>query len=372
IAPAVARAAMESGVATRPIADLAAYEGALERFVFRSGQLMQPVFAAAKHSATRIVYAEGEDERVLRAVQSALDDDIARPILVGRRAVIAEQVRAMGLRLPLGDRVQVIDPAEDTALMAPLLHAYRCLASRRGTPPDAAERRVRSHPTVAAALLLREGLADAAICGGKSEWWRDMEYVMPIIPKRPEVSRLYALTGLILQGGALFLCDTHMNVDPTAEQVAEMTVLAAEAMRAFGIVPKAALLSHSNFGASRSPSARKMRQALALLRARVPDLEVDGEMHADAALSEAIRNRTVAESRLSGTANLLVMPGLDAANIGYTLLKAAADALPVGPLLLGMSKPLHVVVPSVTARGILNVSAVAARQAQAMRSAATG
>jgi malate dehydrogenase (oxaloacetate-decarboxylating)(NADP+) len=371
IAPAVARAAMQSGVATRPIADLAAYEGALERFVFRSGQLMQPVFAAAKHSAARIVYAEGEDERVLRAVQSALDEDIAQPILVGRRAAIAEQVRAMGLRLPLGDRVHVIDPAEDTALMAPLVDAYRCLASRRGTPPDAAERRARSHPTVAAALLLREGLADAAICGGKSEWWRDMEYVMPIIPKRPEVSRLYALTGLILQGGALFLCDTHMNVDPTAEQVAEMTVLAAEAMRAFGIAPKAALLSHSNFGASHSPSARKMRQALALLRARVPDLEVDGEMHADAALSEAIRNRTVADSRLSGTANLLVMPSLDAANIGYTLLKAAADALPVGPLLLGMSKPLHVVVPSVTARGILNVSAVAARQAQAMR-AATG
>jgi malate dehydrogenase (oxaloacetate-decarboxylating)(NADP+) len=363
IAPAVARAAMASGVAGRPLEDFDSYRRQLERFVFRSGQLMRPVFEAAKAASTRIVYAEGEDERVLRAVQSLVDDAIAEPILLGRRSVIAERVRAMGLRMDLSESVRVIDPGEDDAVMAPLVEAFQRLVGRRGVPPDSAARRLRSRPTATAAMLLHAGLADAAICGGTGDWWRHMEYVLPIIPRRPEVSRAYALSCLILQAGALFICDTHMNVDPTAEQVAEMTVLAAEAVRGFGLVPKAALLSHSNFGGSRSPTARKMRQALALIRARAPDLEIDGEMHADVALSQAIRDRTVPDSRLSGTANLLIMPGLDAANIAYNLLKAAADALPVGPLLLGMSRPIHVVVPSVTARGILNVSAVAARQA---------
>ncbi len=367
IAPAVARAAMASGVAARPIADFAAYRRELERFVFRSGQLMRPVFEAARAAPARIVYAEGEDERVLRAVQSALDDAIAEPILIGRRAVIAARVRELGLRMDLTQSVRVIDPAEDTDVFGPLIGSYQCLVGRRGAPPDAAARRVRSRPTVAAALLLSAGMADAAICGGSGDWWRHMEYVLPIIPKRADVGRIYALSCLILPGGALFICDTHMVVEPTAEQVAEMTVLAAEAVRGFGLVPKAALLSHSNFGASRSPTARKMRQALALLRARAPELEVDGEMHADAALSQAIRDRAVPDSTLSGTANLLIMPGLDAANIAFNLVKAAADALPVGPLLLGMSKPIHVVVPSVTARGILNMSAVAARQAQGGR-----
>jgi malate dehydrogenase (oxaloacetate-decarboxylating)(NADP+) len=366
IAPAVARAAMASGAATRPIADFDAYLRELERFVYRSGQLMRPVFEAARAAPepARIVYAEGEDPRVLRAVQSALDDRLARPILLGRRSVIAEQVRELGLRLDLRDGVRVIDPTTDEDVFAPLLGTYQCLAGRRGLPPDAAAQRLRSRPAVAAALLLRAGIADAAICGGTGDWWRQMTYVLPIIPKRAEVTRVYALSSLILPAGALFVCDTHMNVEPTAEQVAEMTVLAAEAVRTFGIVPKAALLSHSNFGASNSPTARRMRQALALVRARAPDLEVDGEMHADAALSEAIRARTVPDSHLSGTANLLVMPCLDAANIAFNLLKAAAGALPVGPLLLGMSKPIHVAVPSVTARGLLNISAVAARQAQ--------
>ncbi len=304
---------------------------------------------------------------MLRAVQSVLDDAVAEPILIGRREVIAARVRALGLRMDLTTSVRVIDPAQDTNVFAPLVGTYQCLAGRRGVPPDAAARRVRSRPTVAAALLLAAGLADAAICGGSGDWWRHMEYVLPIIPKRADVGRIYALSCLILPAGALFICDTHMVVEPTAEQVAEMTVLAAEAVRGFGIVPKAALLSHSNFGASRSPTARKMRQALALVQARAPDLEVDGEMHADAALSEAIRQRAVHDSKLTGTANLLIMPGLDSANIAFNLLKAAADALPVGPLLLGMSKPIHVVVPSVTARGILNMSAVAARQAHAGR-----
>ena len=370
IAPAVARAAMASGVARHPITDFAAYKRDLERFVFRSGQLMRPVFEAAKAAPSRIVYAEGEDERVLRAVQTLVDDAIAEPILLGRRAVIAERVRAMGLRLDLGGAVKVIDPAQDMDVFGPLVAPYQRLVGRRGLPPDAAARRLQTRPTAAAAMLLQAGLADAAICGGTGDWWRHMDYVRPVIARRPDVSRIYALSCLILQGGALFICDTHMTVDPTAEEIAEMTVLAAEAVRGFGLAPKAALLSHSSFGASNSPSARKMRHALTSIRARAPDLEIDGEMHADAALSEAIRDRAVPDSRLTGTANLLIMPSLDAANIAYNLLKAAADALPVGPVLLGMCKPIHVVVPSVTARGILNLSAVAAGQAHARRAAA--
>jgi len=365
IAPAVARAAMASGVAGRPIRDFAAYQRDLERFVFRSGQLMRPVFEAAKQTPRRIVYGEGEDERVLRAVQTLVDDGLARPILLGRRAVIERRVREMGLRIDLTDGVRVLDPEQDDDVFAPLLPDYQRLAGRRGIPPgDAANDLTRRH-TVAAAMLLHAGLADAAICGGSANWWRQVQYVLPIIPRRPGVSRVYGLGCLILQNGTLFICDTQMVVDPTAEQIAEMTVLAAEAVSEFGITPKAALLSHSNFGASDSETARKMRRALALVRERAPDLEVDGEMHADAALAEAIRDRAVPDSRLRGTANLLVMPTLDAANIAFNLLKAAADGLPVGPMLLGMSKPIHVLVPSVTARGIVNLSAFAALEARA-------
>ena len=265
----------------------------------------------------------------------------------------------MGLRLDLGGAVQILDPAEDRDVFAPLVADYQRLAGRRGAPPDAAMRRIMRRPTVAAAMLLQSGQCDAAICGGTGDWWRHMQYLMPIIPKRDNVSRIYALSCLILQTGALFMCDTHMNLEPTAEQVAEMTVLAANAVRAFGIVPKAALMSHSSFGSSTSDSARRMRRALALVRELQPGLEVDGEMHPDAALIETLRDRAVPDSRLSGTANLLVMPGLDAANISFNLLKAGADGLAIGPLLLGMSKPVHVLVPSVTARGIVNISAVA-------------
>ncbi len=372
IAPAVARAAMASGVATRPIDDFDAYRRELERFVFRSGQLMRPVFEAAKVEPSRVAYAEGEDERVLRAVQTLVDDRVVRPVLIGRKSVIAARVRAMGLRLDLDREVQVIDPSADEATMRPLIETYARLVARRGVPPDAAARRVRNRTTVAAALLLQAGQVDAAICGGSGDWWRHIEYLLPIIPKRADVARVYALSCLILQAGALFICDTHMVVDPTVEQIAEMTLLAADAVRGFGIAPKAALLSHSSFGASKSPSAVRMRKALALIRARAPELEIDGEMHADAALSEAIRLRRVPSSTLEGTANLLVMPSLDAANIAFNLVKAAAEGLPVGPLLLGMSRPVHVVVPSVTARGIVNVSAVAGRQVQAAREAAAG
>ncbi len=365
VAPAVARAAIASGVAGRPIEDWEAYREELERFVFRSGQLMRPVFEAARKRPARIVYAEGEDERVLRAVQTVVDEHIAEPILIGRRDTITRLVAEMGLRMRLEDQVRVLDPAQDRAVFDPLMAPYQRLAARRGVPPDAAARRVRNRQTVAAAMLLQTGQVDAALCGGSGDWWRQMEYLLPIIPKRADVCRVYALSALILQGGSLFICDTHMNVDPSAAEIAEMVGLAAAAVQGFGVTPKVALLSHSSFGASKSPSARKMRQALALARTANPGLEIDGEMHADAALSDAIRERVMPDSTLTGTANLLVMPNLDAANIAFNLVKAAADGLPVGPLLLGMSQPVHVLVPSVTARGIVNLSALASSQSAA-------
>jgi malate dehydrogenase (oxaloacetate-decarboxylating)(NADP+) len=277
--------------------------------------------------------------------------------------VIERKVHDMGLRIDLTDGVRVLDPTRDEDVFGPLLSDYQCLVGRHGTPPEDAAYGLMHRHSVAAAMLLHAGLADAAICGGSANWWRQIRYVLPIISRRPGVSRVYGLGCLILPHFTLFICDTQMVVDPTAEQIAEMTVLAAAAVEGFGITPKVALLSHSSFGASDSESARKMRRALALLRERAPELEVDGEMHADAALVDAIRDQAVPDSRLSGAANLLVMPTLDAANISFTLLKAASDGLPVGPMLLGMSKPIHVLVPSVTARGIVNLSAFAAREA---------
>ncbi len=364
VAPAVARAAIETGVARRPITDFQTYQRELERFVFRSGYLMRPVFEAASRDPKRVVFAEGEDERILRAAQTLVDDEIARPILLGRRDVIHAKVKEMGLRLKLGETVQILDPTTDRTVFDQLIPDYQRLAGRRGTPPDPAARRMATRPSVAAAMLLHNGQADAAICGGTGAWWRQIQYILPIIPRRPDVNRVYALSCLIIPSGVLFICDTYMVVDPNAEQITEMTLLAAEAVRGFGLIPKAALVSHSSFGASDSASARKMRQALTMIRARAPGLEIDGEMHADAALVQAIRDKAVPDSRLTGSANLLIMPTLDAANISFNVLKAAADGLPVGPILLGMSKPIHVVVPSVTARGIVNLSALAVVEAQ--------
>ena len=364
IAPAVAHAAMASGVARRPIADFDAYRRDLERFVFRSGYLMRPVFEAASRDPKRIVFAEGEDERVLRAAQTLIDDGIAHPILLGRHAAISARVKELGLRMEVGRGLTVLDPARDHEIFASLVPEYQRLVGRHGTPPAPAQRRVATRPSVAAAMMLHMGLADAAICGGTGAWWRQIQYILPIIPRRPEVSRVYGLSCVILSSGVLFLCDTHMVIDPTAEQIAEMTLLAAEAVRGFGIAPKAALLSHSSFGASDSASARKMRRALAIVRARAPELEIDGEMHGDAALVQSIRDSAVPDSTLTGIANLLILPNLDAANIAFNLLKAAADGLSIGPMLLGMTKPIHVVVPSVTARGIINLSALAVVEAQ--------
>jgi malate dehydrogenase (oxaloacetate-decarboxylating)(NADP+) len=363
VAPAVARAAMDTGVAQTPIEDWTAYRETLERFVFRSGQLMRPLFEAARKNPVRIAYAEGEDERILRAAQTVVDDGIAEPILIGRRDIIARMVRELGLRVRLGEQVQVLDPSHDHATFDALVAPYQRLVGRRGVPPDAAARRIRNRQTVAAGMLLHTGQVGAALCGGTGDWWRQMEYLLPIIPRRPDVCRIFALSAIILQTGALFMCDTHVNIELNPEQIADMTILAADAVAGFGVQPKIALLSHSSFGASKAPSAKKMRKALGLIQARAPHLEIDGEMHADAALSEAIRERLMPDSPLTGIANLLIMPDLDSANIAFNMVKAAADGLPLGPILLGLAKPAHVLIPSVTARGIVNLTAIAAVEA---------
>lgn len=365
IAPAVARAAMQSGVARRPITDFGAYQRELEKFVYRSGQLMRPVFDIARQSPRRVVYAEGEEERVLRAVQTVVDEGLAHPTLIGRRDVILEKTQQLGLRLDFDKDARILDPLSDRNFFAPLSERYQRMVERRGVQPESAARWLATRHGIAAAMMLEAGEVDAALCGGLGDWTRQLTNILPIIPRQKGVSRLYSLSALILRNGALFFCDTHVNVDPTAEQIAEMTLLAAKTVRRFGLAPKAALLSHSSFGTSQSPSAIKMRKALSLIRAAEPDFELDGEMHADAALSESLRARFVSSSPLTGSANLLVMPTLDAANIALTLLSAATEGLLVGPLLLGVSKPVHVMVPSVTARGIVNMTALAVAQAAA-------
>ncbi|MBB5372515.1 NADP-dependent malic enzyme [Acidocella aromatica] len=363
IAPAVAQAAMDAGVARRPIEDFEAYKHELERFVFRSGQLLRPVIEMARKAYPRIVYAEGEDERTLRAVQSVVDDRLARPVLLGRADSIVSRIQQLGLRLQPGKDVEILDLDQEPELFKRLLAAYSAKVGRRGTPPEAAIRHVRKRPTVAAGMLLAVGEVDAAICGGAGDWWRQFQYALPMIPRRSGSGRVYAMTALILQTGVLFFCDTHVNMDPSAEEIAEMTLMAASSVRHFGITPKVALLSHSNFGVSNSPSAKKMRQALSLIHACDPELEVDGEMHGDAALVEQIRHQALPDSTLHGIANLLIFPNLDSANIAFNLVKATGDGVTVGPILLGLAKPMHIAVPSVTARGIINLSAVAAMEA---------
>jgi malate dehydrogenase (oxaloacetate-decarboxylating)(NADP+) len=328
---------------------------------------MRPVFEVARRNTARVVFAEGEDERTLRAVQTVLDEGLAEPILIGRRAEIAARAHAMGLRMDFRESVRIVDPQQDAELFARLTPLAQQRLGRRGVPPDTAARRVLSRPTIAAAALLEAGMADAALVGGMGDWFTHWHDTFAMVGKQPEVARVYALSALILPNGHLFFVDTHLTVDPTPEQIADMTLLAAEQIRAFGITPKAALLSHSSYGASGAPSAQKMRRALKALQARNPDFEVDGEMHADAALVPAIRDRAVPNSTLTDAANLLVMPDIDAANIAFNLLKAAAEGLQVGPILLGMAKPIHVLVPSVTARGIVNMTALAAAQANGLK-----
>ncbi|MFB0875186.1 MULTISPECIES: NADP-dependent malic enzyme [unclassified Sphingobium] len=361
IAVAVAKAAMDSGVARRAI-DLDDYKRRLTRQATRSGQLMLPVFEAARGNHCRIAYGEGEDERVLRAIRDALDEGIVRPTLIARRRILEKKLPELGLSFDFERDVEVIDPETDHLVMGELVEAYRAIAGRKGVPADEVLRHVYRRPTITAAMLLRTGRVDAALVGGRSEYWGQVEHVLRIIDRTCDHSRVYALSGLILDAGALFITDTHMVPDPTPEQVAEMTLAACAELRHFGLVPRAALLSHSNFGASHSDSARKMRTAFKIVRDAAPDLAVDGEMHADAALSQALRDRLVPDSRFEGPANLLVMPNLDAANITLTALSASSSSPTVGPMLMGLTKPIHVLTPGVTSRGILNLTAIAAAE----------
>jgi malate dehydrogenase (oxaloacetate-decarboxylating)(NADP+) len=360
VAPAIAEAAARTGVALAPITDMTAYRSSLARHAYRSTQLMMPVFEAARTRSQRVAYAAGEADAVLRAAQIVVDERLARPVLVGRPTIIEPAITRLGLRIRPGVDVEIFDPNGVEDVHARLGDAYCDLVERRGVPPAAARKRVRQQPSVTAALLLRLGLVDAALCGTPADWWEETRQVLEIIPRLPSATRAYALTGLIHDGGTLFFADTHLNPDPTAEQLAELTMMAADQVRRFGIVPAAALLSHSNFGASGSPSARKMRDALALIRQQAPDLAIDGEMHADSALNAAIRARSVSRSTLDGAANLLIMSSLDTANVALTLATSITRGLPVGPMLLGMSKPVHVLVSSTTTRGIVNMTALVA------------
>ena len=359
LAPAVAQAAMDSGVATRPITDMAAYRQRLTQFVYRSGQLMRPLFERARAEQKSVIYCEGEDERVLRAVQSVVDDRIARPILIGRPDVVERRIERLGLRLRMGRDFEMVNPDSD-----PRFHDYWMLyhqiMERRGISPDTARTIVRTRNTVIGALMLKRGEGDAMLCGISGRFHRHLRYVVEVLGTSPGVTKPATLSGLILETGSLFFCDTNVTDDPTAEEIVEMTLLAAEEVARFGITPKIALLSHSNFGSSESPSAQKMRAALQLIMDRAPELAVDGEMVADAALSQTVRDAQFPNSRFRGEANLLVMPSLDAANISYNLAKAAGGGLPLGPILLGVPYPAHVLVPSVSVRGLLNMTAVAA------------
>jgi malate dehydrogenase (oxaloacetate-decarboxylating)(NADP+) len=359
IAPAVARAAAESGVATRPIADLDAYRLSLGRFVTRTGMFMQPVFGAAKASPKRVAYAEGEDERVLRAVQAAVDEGLAQPILVGRPAIIEQRIQRAGLRLKPGSDVEVVDP-EDDPRFRQYWEAYHRLMAREGVTPDVAKATVRRSNTAIASLMVRLGDADAMLCGLVGRYDAHLEHVEAIIGRRPDAPCLATMNALMLEKHNLFISDAFVNDDPSAEQLAGIALMAAEEVSRFGIPPRVAFLSHSMFGSSRRPSARKMRRACELFRELAPHIEADGEMHGDAALSEPIRGRFVMESPLTGSANLLIMPNLDSANILFNVLKVTGgQGITVGPILLGAGRPAHILTPSSTMRRVLNMTALA-------------
>jgi malate dehydrogenase (oxaloacetate-decarboxylating)(NADP+) len=364
IAPAVAKAAMASGVATRPIADFEKYEQRLDQFVFRSGFIMRPVFAQAKCAPMRVVYAEGEDERILRATQVVVEEGLARPILVGRPAVVETRLHRFGLSVRPGRDFTLVNPEDDPRYRA-YVESYIEAAGRHGVTPDTARTIVRTNATVIAALAVRRGEADAMICGVEGRYMAHLKNIRDVIGLAPGIGDFSALSLVIAAKGIYFLADTQVRPDPTAVEIAEMAVLAAAHVRRFGMEPKIALVSHSDFGSYETASALKMRRAVELLAARHPELEVEGEMSGDSALLPAYRERVFPRSRLTGEANVVIMPNLDAANIAYQLIKVLADALPVGPILIGAARPAHILTPSVTARGVVNMTAVAAVEAQA-------
>ena len=367
LAPAVAKAAMDSGVASRPIKDFDAYREKLSHFVYQSGTPMGPVFEAARQAPKRVVYAEAEDERVLRAAQVALDEGIARPVLVGRTDIITARIQKLGLRLKLDDNCDGVNILDDERYREVGLEYYQ-IARRKGVSRDQAMEEMRSRPTLIGAMLVRRGDADAMLCGTRGNYADHLKYVRNVIGLREGVKTLAAMQMLILPGRQLFVCDTHVNRDPTAEEVAEITLLAAEEVQRFGLKPSVALLSHSSFGSSDAPSAQKMRDALALIVARAPGLAVEGEMRADPALSKTIRDQKFPDSGLAADANLLVMPNVDAANITYNALRVTSGGgITVGGILLGAAKPVHIMTPSSTVRRIVNMTAVAAADAGARR-----
>jgi malate dehydrogenase (oxaloacetate-decarboxylating)(NADP+) len=363
IAPAVAKAAMDSGVATRPIRNFDEYTALLERFAFRSGLVMKPMFAKAKTQPVRVIYAEGEDERVLRATQQVLEEGLAKPILVGRPAVVEARIKRLGLDIKVGRDFDLVNPEDDPRYRS-YVQSYIEVAGRRGVTPDAARTVVRTNNTVIAALAVMRGEADAMICGVEGRYMSHLRHVRDIIGCLPEVSDFAALALMITRQGAYFIADTEVRSNPTADELCEVAALAARHVQRFNLKPKIAFLSHSDFGSYDTDSSRKMRQAHALLKSHHPELEADGEMQADTALSEATRKLILPSSNLAGEANILMMPNLDAANIAYQMAKVLADAIPVGPILIGPARPAHILTPSVTARGVLNMTAVAAVEAQ--------
>ncbi len=363
IAPAVAKAAMESGVATRPIRNFDSYRDQLSQFVYRSGFVMKPIFERARANPKRVVFADGEDERVLRAAQTLIDDELCLPILIGRRETIRKRIEKLGLRIEIDKDFKLLNP-EDVPNYARDWQLYHQIMGRRGVSPDTARTTVRTRNAVLGALAVRQGEADGLICGLVGRYSRILNDIVDVIGLRPGVEVPAALSILVHAHGTVFICDTHVTPDPTPVQIAEMTVRAADVIKHFGLKPKAALLSHSNFGSADTKSARKMRAALERIQAMAPYLEVDGEMTAEAALSQEIRGQRILEGRLEGAANLLVMPTLDAANISFSLLKELGDAQKIGPILLGMNKPAHVLDSSVTVRGIVNIAAFCVVDAQ--------
>jgi len=367
VAPAVAQAAMDSGVATRRLADLEAYRESLSQFVYHSGVIMQPLFAAAKAQPRRVVYAEGEDERVLRAAQIVVDEGLARPTLIGRPQVIEQRLERLGLRVRPQKEFELVNPEFDPRYRD-YWTTYHQLAERKGVTPEYARVEMRRRNTLIGAMLMVKGEADGMLCGTFGAHAEHLRYVDQVIGLRPGTRHYAAMNAVMAPGRNIFICDTYVTEDPDAEHIAEMTLAAAEEVRRFGITPKVALCSASNFGSVPLESARKMQRALQLIRNLAPELEIDGEMHGDAALSEEIRLRVFPRTRLRGEANLLVMPNLDAANISFNLLKTAAGGgVTVGPMLLGAARPVHILTPSATVRRLVNMTALVVADVNAPR-----
>src|SRR5690606_25389301 len=363
LAPAVAKAAMDSGMATRPITDMAAYEETLGQFIYRTGLLMKPVYDRARHTRKRVVYAEGEEHVVLRAVQTVVDEGLAFPVLIGRPEVINARIEKLGLRMREGVDFELTNIHSDPRFDE-YWQQYHALTERRGVTVEAAKSLLRSRPSLIAALMVERGEADALICGVVGRFHKKLGYLRSVFDFDRGVTGTAAMTGVINDAGAWFFLDTHVQLDPTAEQIAEATMQATYRLKLFGVEPKVALLSHSNYGSHDNPSAAKMRKVREILAQRVPKLEVDGEMMADTAWSEALRKRIFPNTTLRGRPNLFVLPNLDAANITYNMFRVATDGVAIGPILMGLDKPAHILTSDSTSRRIVNLTAIAAVDAQ--------